>query len=485
MRLRIAGGTLVSPLLMQRADVVCEGGQVTAIISAEERTPVDDMIDATGRLVFPGFIDPHVHTRDPGQTDKEEFELVTQAAAVGGVTAICEMPNTLPPVTDVATFERRINERAGRAHVDFAQWIMGLGADNLGGLRQALAAGAVGVKIFWGYGLNRETGALVYNADDVDPATFVAPPTAGDVYRICAEVAPTGGLVAAHCEDPAIIRAAEAALGKRVENYDELLSGRPALAEASAVAVAAEISRATGCRFRVLHIASRRALEIVRGARAQRVPIVGETCPQYLSFSAEDFRRRGTAMKVYPPIGTSDDRAALWSALADGTIDSVGSDHAPHTMTEKALPLHRQPAGVAGIQTLVPVMLSAMSRGQISPQRLAAVLSENTARNLGLFPMKGAISVGSDADFTIVDPQAEQVIDQGALRHKLKLSPWNGESLCGRPVRTIVRSHTVMLDGEIIGSPIGRVARSRAAGGDVDRYVGGRGGHEAVPEGAV
>jgi len=458
MNLLIQGGHVVRPSGLERADVECADGSIRALTSASSADRADEVIDASGCLVFPGFIDAHVHTRDPGQTEKEEFQLLTRAAAAGGVTTICEMPNPLPPVTDAATFERRAAEREGKAHVDFAQYVMGLGAENLDELPGALAAGAIGVKIFWGYGLDRRTGALAYNVHEFEPADLIPPPSTGDVYRICAMVAQHGGLVSAHCEDPPIARAAEAALGREPADYQDFLASRPALAEIAAVAAAVEIARVTGCRFHVLHMSTSRAAELIRRARREGIPISGETCPQYLTLTDEDHPRLDF-MKVFPPIRGAASQAALWAALADGTISSLGSDHAPHTEEQNHAPIHHQLAGMPGVQTLVPVMLREMHRGRITPESLAAVLSESTARQFGLYPAKGSLDVGTDADLTIVDPERSWVLDQAQLEHKQKLSAWHGETMTGAPVATVVRGQVVMRDGELIGDPSGRLVR--------------------------
>jgi dihydroorotase len=191
------------------------------------------------------------------------------------------------------------------------------------------------------------------------------------------------------------------------------------------------------------------------------VRLTAETCPHYLAFTAADFDPLGVLMKVYPPIRRADDQTALWEAVRDGTITSIGSDHAPHTREEKSQPLGSAPAGVAGVETLGPVLVDAMLGGQITPERLAWALSEGTARLYGLYPRKGALEIGADADFTLVDPVATSVVDQGRLHSLQRQTPWHGRALRGAIRLTILRGEVIARDGEPVGAPRGRLVRAQ------------------------
>lgn len=460
MRLRIANGTLITSRGQTRADVVCREGVIEGIGESGAEA-VDEEVDARGMLVFPGFVDPHVHSRDPGLTHKEDFAHSTRAAAAGGVTTVLEMPNAIPPVTSAAIFEDRAAQHGRVASVDFGLWGLALGTANLNEIARLFQAGAVGVKLFWGYALHRVTQTLVYNVADEAAENLIQPPGNGDVLELCREVARVGGLLGAHCEDRGLIDAAERALGHPITSYAEMLRARPDTAEAVSIAIAAELSAATDCRFHVVHTSSARGIRAVRRARAERVRLTAETCPHYLAFSDQDFAELGVMMKVYPPIRGSGDQSALWQAVRDGTIDSLGSDHAPHTLDEKALGLASAPAGVQGVETIGAVMVDAMLAGRIGAERLAWVLAEGTARLYGLYPRKGALEVGSDADFTLVDPSGTRVVDQRRLHSKQPQSPWHGRELRGRIAGTIVRGEVVARDGEPIGLPRGQLVRAR------------------------
>lgn len=463
MRLKVKNGTLVTSHGHFSADVVCAEGRIEELAQPGRGGPADEEVDATGRLVFPGFIDPHVHSRDPGVTHKEDFAHSTRAAAAGGVTTICEMPNAIPPVSNAAMFAERAAQHARVAFVDFGLWGLSLGAENLADIRALFAAGAVGVKLFWGYALHRHTKQLVYNLADESAENLIPPPGTGEVLDLLREVAAVGGLLAAHCEDRGLLDASQRALGHPIESYDDLLRARPDVAEAASIALAAEMSRVTGCRFHVVHMASGRGAQVVRRAQAEGIPVSAETCPQYLSFTDEDYATLGPMMKVYPPIRRAADRDALWEAIRDGTITSVSSDHAPHTVEEKRQELATAPAGFAGVETIVPVLLNEMLSGRITPERLTWVLAEGTARLYGLYPRKGTIEPGADADLTIVDPAASRVVDRARLHSKHPLSPWHGRRLQGAVTASILRGQVIMRDGEPIGEPRGRLVKSARA----------------------
>lgn len=457
MRLVVRGGTVVTPQGSFESDLVCEDGIIGAVAAPGRAPDADQVIDATGLLVFPGFIDPHVHSRDPGLTEKEDFAHSTRAAAAGGITTLLEMPNAIPPVSDAAVFHERAAQHAKVAAVDFGLWGISLGAENLEDLPALVEAGAVGVKLFWGYALHRETKQLVYNVADEPPENLIPPPDNGEVLGIFEKMAATGGLLAAHCEDKDVLGAAQLALGRDIEEYEDLLASRPDTAEAAAVSLGAEFALATGCRFHVVHTSSGRGQAAIESAQRRGVPITAETCPQYLTLTDESYGRIGPSMKVYPPVRRATDRESLWEGVRDGVITSVGSDHAPHTVEQKQQGLPTQPAGAAGVETLGPLMVDAALTGHLPLERLSWVLSEGTARLYGLYPKKGTIRPGADADFTIVDPDGESEIRNERLHSKQPLSPWHGQRLRGSLKAAVVRGEVVMRDGEPTGAQQGQL----------------------------
>jgi len=459
MRLLVQGGTVVSPDGRREADVLCEDERVVAVLEPGQPAEADERLDAGGLLVFPGFIDPHLHARDPGDVHKEDFAHATRAAAAGGVTTVLVMPNAVPPVTDAATFRRRAEEHGAVACVDFGLWGLSLGAANLEDVAGLFREGAVGVKLFWGYALDRQTKRLVYNAGDAAPEDVIPPAETGEVLRLFREVARADGLVAAHCEDRGILDVAQAWLGHAPRTYAEMLAARPDVAEASSVAVGIELARATGARFHVVHISSARATELVRRAQGDGVRVSAETCPHYLLWTAADCEGRDAATKAFPPCREEADREALWRAVGDGTVSSIGSDHAPHTLEDKLQPFSSAPAGMVAVETMAPLMIDRMVAGRLTAERLSWVLSEGTARLYGLYPRKGAVLPGADADLTLVDPAARWTVRGERLHSVQRHTPLEGAQLRGAPVAAVLRGAVVMADREPVGGARGRFVR--------------------------
>lgn len=456
MRLHITGGRLVTPAGVLDADLLCVDGKIAAILDRGAEVEADERYDAEGKLVFPGFIDPHVHSRDPGASHKEDFDHSTRGALVGGVTTALEMPNAIPPVDSAEVFQERRRQHEQHAWTDFGLWGLALGETNIDQIGPLFEAGAVAVKLFWGYALHKETRSLVYNVGDEKPENLLPPPPNGQVLQLFSEVAKHGGVLAAHCEDKDVLATSQEALGHPIESYEDLLAARPAVAEATTISIAAQFAKATGCRFHVVHLASEMGLDAVRTARGNGVSVSAETCPQYLTLTDADYPKVGPVMKVYPPVRQQSDQNALWEGFNDGTISSVGSDHAPHTVEEKARGFETQPAGAVGCETFGPVLLDALARGKTTAERLATVASTETAKFYGLYPRKGVIRPGSDADLVIVDPELRRTVRNDELIAKQPVSPWNGFELRGGPVATVLGGQIVVRDREIVAERRGR-----------------------------
>jgi allantoinase len=456
MILVIRGATLVDPRGLNNADIVVEGEAIREVVPHNGWSGTVDMeIDARGLHVLPGVIDPHVHSRDPGMTHKETFADSTRAAAAGGVTTLLEMPNAIPAVADGAVLRQRVALHQPRAHVDFGLWGLAMGSAGGARLRDLRNAGAVAVKVFWGFYFDQREGRLLYQAPTRQSDGVIPPASVGELWELLTEAAEQDVLVGIHCEDRSILDRA-AHRFEEGRDYDGLLRSRPAVAETAAVATVIELAAATGARVHLLHLSSGRSVQLLRSARALGIDISGETCPHYLALTADDFERVGPAMKVYPPVRYAEDRDALWEGLRDGTIDSVGSDHAPHSLVERRGPFALQPAGAVGVETMVPVLLDAAAHGLIELERLAWVLSEGTARRFGLYPHKGSLEIGCDADLTLVDMQRPWQIRNDQLHSKTPLSPFAGRSGVGAVVATILRGQVIARDGEPVGDPLGR-----------------------------
>jgi len=445
----VQGGELVSPEGSVVADVGVADGRVRAVGDLDARGAAETY-DASGLLVFPGFIDEHVHSREPGLEYKEDFSHSTRAAAAGGITTVVEMPNSVPPVSDAASFRSRAALLGRSAHVDFALWGIVLGDANTADLAALAEAGVVGFKLFWGYALDKRTLALVY--DPAPGQEVVPPPDDGQILEAFEAIAATGRPVAIHAENAEVI----ARLTRRQResgslDYAALLRSRPAYAEAMTIDAGIRLAAETGVHLHVLHVSSGDGAERIAQARERGARVTAETCPHYLFLSQEDYPRLGTAMKVFPPIREASHRERLWKALTAGAIQTLGSDHAPHTKEEKAAELWRAPAGAAVVQATVPLLLGAVNDGRLSVHDVAALLSENPARLLGLYGRKGVIAPGADADLTIVDMDRPWTIRRDAMLSKSSVMPYDGVSGRGSPVASFLRGRQLMQDGELMG----------------------------------
>jgi dihydroorotase (multifunctional complex type) len=410
-----------------------------------------DEVDARGLLVLPGGIDAHVHSRDPGFPEKEDFDSLTAAAAAGGITMVVDMPNTVPAVESAAVFEEKVEVASARARVDFALWGLLGGASRPEDAAGLLAAGAVGLKAYPGYAVRRAKRQVVYApeaGDDLD-----APPDYGSIARLGPDLARWGAPLAVHCEDPGVLRAFQ----RPLETYGDLLASRPALAEAVAIAALGVISQRTGLEVHVVHLSSALGLAAARDAVRAGARLVLETCPQYLWLTDEDAERLLPWAKMYPAIRTAADRAALREALRAGTISRVGTDHAPHADGEKlGRPLDEVLPGSPGVETLYTSCLE-LARGQGDLAAAVRWVAEGPARTLGLWPRKGAIEPGADADLVLVDPRGETVVAAARQHSRQRHGVFEGRRF-GFAIRAVyARGELVARDGE----PAGRPGRGR------------------------
>jgi dihydroorotase (multifunctional complex type) len=404
--------------------------------------------DARGLLVLPGGVDAHVHGRDPGFPEKEDFASLTAAAAAGGITTVVDMPNTVPAVESAAVLLDKAALISGRAIVDFALWGMLGCRSTIEDVERMLDAGAVGLKAYLGYAIRRANRQVVYTPDLDDPE-LEPPADYGAVARLAPDLARRGAPLAAHCEDPSILRAYRRPL--RV--YGDLLAARPALAEAVAIAALGVISQRTGLEVQVVHLSSALGLAAARDAGRAGARLVLETCPQYLWLTDEDAARLGPQAKMFPAVRTPADRAALREALGAGAIARVGTDHAPHADAEKlGVSIEDALPGSPGVETLYLSCLE-LARRQGDLAAAARWVAEGPARTLGLRPRKGAIEAGADADLALFDPRAETVVRADAMHSRQRHGALEGQRF-GFAVRAVyARGELVARDGRPVARP--------------------------------
>jgi len=457
----IKNGWVVNSQEIFQANVYIQDEKIVALTQDELPGEAAEVTDAAGRYLLPGFIDTHVHSRDgeKGATYKEDFFHSSMSAAVGGLTTVFEMPNSNPAIYDVAQLERQIKHLGPQAHVDYAIWGLCLGDLNRHELQALSDAGVIAFKFFWGYAIDSKSYQLIYNYQP-GMENAIPPLKDGEIYQMFREIAKTGKLVGIHAENFDLIQA----LTKEVEasgdkSYKAFLACRPNLAEETIIQTAISFAKDTGAHLHILHLAAGEGVDLIRRAQAAGYPVTGETCSHYLTICDEDFERLGAMMKVYPPVRTRKDQETLWQGLKEGVLSFVCSDHAPHTEAEKSGDLWNSPAGMASIETLAPLMINAVSEGKITLNQLAAVLSENPAKMFGIYPEKGSLQVGTDADITIVDMDVKSTIKKENLHSKSKVTPFDGFQLTGAPVATIIRGRTVARDGQIVAAPSGKFIR--------------------------
>jgi allantoinase len=400
----------------------CVGVRNGSIVAIE---PYDAALDADrvielgeDEVLLPGLVDSHVHVNDPGRSEWEGFASATRAAAAGGVTTIIDMPlNSIPPTTDVAALEVKRKTATGQAFVDVGFW-GGAVPGNLADLRGLHDAGVFGFKCF-----------LLHSG--VDEFPHLEP---DELQAAMREVRSFGALMIVHAEDSHAIDHAPAAHG---ESYRDFLASRPRGAENLAIAQVIELARWTGCRVHVLHLSSSDALPMIRSARRDGVQLTVETCPHYLTFSAEEIADGATQFKCCPPIREADNRELLWQGVADGTIDCIVSDHSPCTPELKRFDIGDFGVAWGGISSLqlgLPAIWTEARRRGHALTDVVRWMASGPAAQAGLL-RKGQIALGYAADLCVFAPDDAFVVDVERLHHKNPVTPY-----AGRPLAGVVRS---------------------------------------------
>jgi dihydroorotase len=414
----IANGWIVKETTAAPVNILIKNGRISAVGPDVAPSGDEQMVDAGGLLVLPGLVDLHVHLREPGGEHKEDIASGTRAALAGGVTTVLAMPNTLPPITDRASLSDAIRRANQRAVCDFGFFI---GATPKNALEAAEQSQAVGLKMYMG----SSTGSLLVNE-------FAAQFNHFHHY-------PADRPLAVHAEDETAIQWFERQ-GQR----------RPPLCAALDTARALTLAEHLGRRLHICHLSTAHELELVRAAKARGVRVTCEVTPHHLFLTNEIEWRMGPLVKMNPPLRSPNDRAALWKHLA--WVDAVATDHAPHTLEEKQVGLAGAPAGVPGLETMLPLLLTAASEGQLLLSDIVRLTSKGPARIFGL-ARKGNIAPGYDADLVLVDPEKRWTIQSDRLLTKCGWTPFDGWRVKGRVERVYLRGSLVYADGEVLADP--------------------------------
>ncbi|PZV33437.1 dihydroorotase [Mesorhizobium kowhaii] len=419
----LTGGTVVNHDGEGARDIGVKDGRIAAIGDLGQAS-AGETIDCRGLHILPGVIDSQVHFREPGLEHKEDLETGSRAAVLGGVTAVFEMPNTNPLTTSEAALADKVRRGSGRMHCDFAFWVGGTreNAKDVGELERL--PGAAGIKVFMG----SSTGDLLVEDDE----------------GVASILRNTRRRSAFHSEDEFRLRER---LGERIEGDP---SSHPVWRDEIAALRCTErlvrIARTVRARIHVLHIST--AEEILFLQQHKDVATC-EATPHHLTLSADDYARLGTLIQMNPPVREKRHRDGVWHGIAQGIVDVLGSDHAPHTLAEKAKPYPASPSGMTGVQTLVPIMLDHVNAGRLTLQRFVDLSSHGPQRIFGM-ARKGRIAAGYGADFTIVDMKRRETITNAQAGSKAGWTPYDGRQVTGWPVGTVIRGRRIMWEGEIV-----------------------------------
>ncbi|QQS24744.1 MAG: dihydroorotase [Actinomycetota bacterium] len=426
-RLVLKGGTVVDRDGERRADVAVEHGQVVEVADVVGPQAGDVVLDAGGCVVSPGFVDLHVHLREPGREEAETIETGSRAAALGGFTAVVAMPNTEPAQDDVSVVEfvRAEGERAGLCEVLPAGCItVGRAGETLAPIGELAAAG---VHLFTDDGNGVQDPLLMRRALEYAKGLGVT--------------------LAQHCEVASLTRGAVMHEGACCSRLG--VPGWPALAEELMVFRDIELCRLTGARVHLLHLSTARSVELVRQAKADGLAVTAEVAPHHFTLTDEHLRGFDPVYKVNPPLRTPDDIAALKAGLADGTIDAIATDHAPHPPESKEQPLDEAPPGMLGLETALGLALTELADLDLSLVELVGLLSWRPAAIAGVADRHGVrVRPGSPANLTVFDPQHSWQVTPSALASKSRNTPYAGRTLRGKVRHTVLRGAAVVVDGE-------------------------------------
>jgi len=435
-RVFVAGGLVDADLYVQ--------GEIVAFVSMRSEIPARRIVDVSGKLILPGIIDLHAHTRDPGYTHKEDFFSISQAAAAGGITTWVDMPNVEPPTTTVELLEEKRSRAGERSLVDFGHFASGV---NVAEIAKMAAAGVTGYKIFQVSGAYPHDPRLALNEE-------------GKLLECFRAIAKTGLPCVVHPFNQPLFDffSDEAFAQGKPRNhvtFSEIYT-RNVIWE-SAISSLLSLQRESGVRLHVVHTHAAGSLRLLRQAKARGQRVTVEIDPKYFHLGRKDLDEKGPQVCPAGFVPEDEERMAeIWKSLRDGTIDNLGSDHAPHTNEE--IEKQRTDAWSAAMGSpqydhYLSIFLNDVHQGKITLPTLVRCLSENPAKILGIFPRKGALLPGSDADLVVVDFEKERTLSNDELYTKVKWSPYAGWKVKGAPVMTMVRGTVVAENGKVVGEP--------------------------------
>ncbi|MFH0726431.1 MAG: dihydroorotase [Pseudomonadota bacterium] len=436
-RIAIVNAVIVNEGSLQPGDVFIQNGRIEAIVKNLGARPVDTLIDAKGAALLPGMIDDQVHFREPGLTHKGDIASESRAAVAGGITSYMEMPNTRPPTLDRERLAEKYRLADRRSFANYA-FYLGASNDNIEEIKAVDPNTVCGVKVFMG----ASTGNMLVDDPKALEALFLHAPT----------------LIAAHCEDTPTILENEARyrneFGDRVPmNAHPQIRSEAACYQSAALAVS--LAKATGARLHLLHLSTAREMALLSEAPLEDKRITAEVCVHHLFFTDADYAAKGAFIKCNPAIKTGRDREALLAAVVENKIDVIGTDHAPHTLSEKAAPYFQAPSGLPLVQHALPCLLEHTRSGRFSLPLIAEKTAHAPAR-LFQIPDRGYIREGYWADLVLVDLHQAFTVDEGPCFYKCGWSPFSGRRFSSTVMATLVSGHLAYHEGRIDPVPAGR-----------------------------
>ncbi|MFD5328530.1 allantoinase AllB [Streptomyces sp. NPDC127092] len=431
---------VITPEGTRAASIAVAGGTIAAVLPYDAEVPAGARLEDVGdHVVLPGLVDTHVHVNDPGRTEWEGFWTATRAAAAGGITTLLDMPlNSLPPTTTVEHLRIKQDVARPKAHIDTGFWGGAL-PDNVKDLRPLHDAGVFGFKCFL-------SPSGVDEFPQLDQEQLAAS---------LAEIAGFDGLMIVHAEDPHELDAAPQMGGGKAVEYAAFLASRPRVAENTAIENLINQARRLSARVHVLHLSSSDALPLIAAAKAEGVKITVESCPHFLTLTAEEVPDGATEFKCCPPIREAANQDLLWQGLADGTIDCIVSDHSPSTVDLKTGDFASAWGGISSLQLGLPAIWTEARRRGHDLTDVARWMSQAPAELAGL-SRKGAIEAGRDADFAVLDPDATFTVDPAELQHRNRITAYAGKTLYGVVTSTWLRGERIN-DRGTLAEPSGRL----------------------------